>query len=49
LFKQVDYKKFAEYVKASSAVYYRLADANNIQTLSITPADQAAGVVEKFV
>ncbi|MBC9228883.1 hypothetical protein HI850_005990 [bacterium SPL81] len=48
LFKQVDYKKFAEYVKASSAVYYRLADANNIQALSITSADQAAGVVEKI-
>jgi hypothetical protein len=28
MFKQVDYKKFAEYVKASSAVYYRLADHN---------------------
>ena len=47
-FKQVDYKKFAEYVKASSAVYYRLADQKNIQALSISSADQAAGVVEKI-
>ncbi|MBJ8483119.1 hypothetical protein [Acinetobacter vivianii] len=47
-FKQVDYKKFAEYVKASSAVYYRLADQNNIQALSVSSADQAAGVVEKI-
>ncbi|MCH7314124.1 hypothetical protein [Acinetobacter sp. ANC 3882] len=48
LFKQVDYKKFAEYVKASSAIYYRLADQNNIQALSLSSADQAAGVVEKI-
>lgn len=48
LFKQVDYKKFAEYVKASSAIYYRLADQNNIQALSVSSADQAAGVVEKI-
>lgn len=48
MFKQVDYKKFAEYVKASGAVYYRLADQNNIQALSLTSADQAAGVVEKI-
>lgn len=47
-FKQVDYKKFAEYVKASSAVYYRLADQKNIQALSVSSADQAAGVVEKI-
>lgn len=47
-FKQVDYKKFAEYVKASGAVYYRLADQNNIQALSVSSADQAAGVVEKI-
>lgn len=48
VFKQVDYKKFAEYVKASSAIYYRLADQNNIQALSVSSADQAAGVVEKI-
>lgn len=48
LFKQVDYKKFVEYVKASGAVYYRLADTNNIQALSVSSADQAAGVVEKI-
>ncbi|PKF36912.1 hypothetical protein [Acinetobacter proteolyticus] len=48
MFKQVDYKKFAEYVKASGAVYYRLADQNNIQALSVSSADQAAGVVEKI-
>ncbi|NIE96639.1 hypothetical protein F3J02_09130 [Acinetobacter sp. Tr-809] len=48
MFKQVDYKKFAEYVKASGAVYYRLADQNNIQALSLTSADQTAGVVEKI-
>lgn len=48
LFKQVDYKKFAEYIKASSAIYYRLADPNSIQTLSVSSADQAAGVVEKI-
>ncbi|MCU4640228.1 hypothetical protein [Acinetobacter courvalinii] len=47
-FKQVDYKKFAEYVKASSAVYYRLANQKNIQALSVSSADQAAGVVEKI-
>lgn len=47
-FKQVDYKKFAEYVKASTAVYYRLADQKNIQALSVSSADQAAGVVEKI-
>lgn len=47
-FKQVGYKKFAEYVKASGAVYYRLADQNNIQALSVSSADQAAGVVEKI-
>ncbi|ENX40235.1 hypothetical protein [Acinetobacter courvalinii] len=47
-FKQVDYKKFAEYVKASSAVYYRLADQKNIQALSVSSVDQAAGVVEKI-
>ncbi|KXO84415.1 hypothetical protein AYK86_07375 [Acinetobacter venetianus] len=48
LFNQVDFKKFAEYVKASSAVYYRLADQNNIQALSVSSADKAAGVVEKI-
>lgn len=48
LFKQVDYKKFAEYIKASSAIYYRLADPNSIQALSVSSADQAAGVVEKI-
>lgn len=48
LFNQVDFKKFAEYVKASSAVYYRLADQNNIQALSLSSADKAAGVVEKI-
>lgn len=48
VFKQVNYKKFAEYVKASSAIYYRLADQNNIQALSVSSADQAAGVVEKI-
>lgn len=48
LFKQVDYKKFAEYIKASSAIYYRLSDPNSIQALSVSSADQAAGVVEKI-
>ncbi|MCH7337415.1 hypothetical protein [Acinetobacter sp. NIPH 2699] len=48
LFNQVDYKKFAEYVKASSAVYYRLADQNDIQALPVSSADKAAGVVEKI-
>lgn len=48
LFKQVDYKKFAEYIKASSAIYYRLADPNSIQALSVSSADQAVGVVEKI-
>ncbi|MGV0886394.1 hypothetical protein V6760_05910 [Acinetobacter venetianus] len=48
LFNQVDFKKFAEYVKASSAVYYRLADQNNIQALSVSSADKAAGVVAKI-
>lgn len=48
LVKQIDYKKFVEYVKASGAVYYRLADQNNIQALSLSSADRAAGVVEKI-
>lgn len=48
MFKQVDYKKFAEYVKASSAIYYRLADQNNIQALSVSAADRNLGVVEKI-
>ena len=48
LFKQVDYKKLVEYMKASGAVYYRLADQNNIQALSISSTDQKAGVVEKI-
>ncbi|WP_151742685.1 hypothetical protein [Acinetobacter sp. TUM15113] len=48
LFKQVDYKKFADYVKASSAVYYRLADLHNIQALPVSSAEQAAGIVEKI-
>ena len=48
LFKQVDIKKFAEYVKASSAVYYRLANPNDIQALAVSSNDHAAGVVEKI-
>ena len=47
-FKQVDYKKFVEYVKASSAVYYRLADQTELEAISLTSADKAAGVVEKI-
>ncbi len=47
-FKQVDIKKFAEYVKASSAVYYRLANPNDIQALAVSSNDHAAGVMEKI-
>ncbi|RLZ10395.1 hypothetical protein EAH57_03590 [Acinetobacter sp. 2JN-4] len=48
LIKQVDYKKFVEYLKASSGVFYRLADQQNIQALPVSSAERAAGVVEKI-
>lgn len=48
LIKQVDYKKFVEYLKASSGVFYRLADQQNIQALPVSSTERAAGVVEKI-
>ncbi|QER38495.1 hypothetical protein F2A31_01750 [Acinetobacter suaedae] len=48
LIKQVDYKKFVEYLKASSGVFYRLADSQNIHTLPVSSAERTAGVVEKI-
>ncbi|MEO3357538.1 hypothetical protein [Acinetobacter haemolyticus] len=48
LIKQVDYKKFVEYLKASSGVFYRLADPQNIHTLPVSSKERAAGVVEKI-
>lgn len=46
-FKNVDVKKFAEYLKASTAVSYTLAKPEQFQRLSLSKADQAKGVVEK--
>ena len=42
-FKNVDKKKFIEYLKASSAVSYRLAEPQNLQRVSLTEADRKAG------
>lgn len=47
-FKNVDMKKFIEYLKASSAVSYRLAEPQNLQRVSLTEADRKAGAVEKI-
>ncbi|MCO9050413.1 hypothetical protein [Acinetobacter sp. UC24323] len=47
-FKNVDKKKFIEYLKASSAVSYRLAEPQNLQRISLTEADRKAGAVEKI-
>lgn len=47
-FKNVDKKKFIEYLKASSAVTYRLAEPQNLQRVSLTEADRKAGAVEKI-
>ncbi|HEM8711304.1 TPA: hypothetical protein U2Q76_002276 [Acinetobacter baumannii] len=47
-FKNVDKKKFIEYLKASSAVSYRLAEPQNLQRVSLTGADRKAGAVEKI-
>ncbi len=47
-FKNVDKKKFIEYLKASSAVSYRLAEPQNLQRLSLTEADRKAGAVERI-
>ncbi|ELY1661963.1 hypothetical protein NDS20_000963 [Acinetobacter baumannii] len=47
-FKNVDKKKFIEYLKASSAVSYRLAEPQNLQRVSLTEADRKAGAVEKI-
>lgn len=46
-FKNVDVKKFAEYLKASTAVSYTLAKPEQFQRLSLSKADQEKGVVEK--
>lgn len=47
-FKNVDKKKFIEYLKASSAVSYRLAEPQNLQRVSLTEADRKAGAVERI-
>ncbi|MBP4758799.1 hypothetical protein ITE65_02535 [Acinetobacter baumannii] len=47
-FKNVNKKKFIEYLKASSAVSYRLAEPQNLQRVSLTEADRKAGAVEKI-
>jgi len=47
-FKNVDMKKFIEYVKSSSAVSYRLADPQNLQRVSLTDTDRKAGAVDKI-
>ncbi|TLT71757.1 hypothetical protein FD892_07625 [Acinetobacter baumannii] len=47
-FKNVDKKKFIEYLKASSAVSYRLAEPQNLQRVSLTEANRKAGAVEKI-
>ncbi|MFX5835370.1 hypothetical protein ABTE43_15635 [Acinetobacter baumannii] len=47
-FKNVDKKKFIEYLKASSAVSYRLAEPKNLQRVSLTEADRKAGAVERI-
>ena len=41
-------KKFVEYLKASSAVSYRLADPQNLQRVSLTDSDRKAGAVDKI-
>ncbi len=48
LFKQVDYKKFVEYVKASGAIYYRLAEPRESESLSVSSVEKNSGVVEKI-
>ncbi|MDR2248449.1 hypothetical protein [Acinetobacter sp.] len=47
-FKNVDMMKFVEYLKASSAVSYRLADPQNLQRVSLTDTDRKAGAVDKI-
>ncbi|HFG6798212.1 TPA: hypothetical protein ACGIJM_001637 [Acinetobacter baumannii] len=47
-FKNVDKKKFIEYLKASSAVSYRLAEPQNLQRVSLTEADRKAGAIERI-
>lgn len=47
-FKNVDKKKFIEYLKASSAISYRLAEPQNLQRVSLTEADRKAGAVERI-
>ncbi|MEQ1134779.1 hypothetical protein [Acinetobacter seifertii] len=47
-FKNVDMKKFVEYLKASSAVSYRLADPQNLQRVSLTDTDRKAGAVDNI-
>ena len=46
-FKNIDVKKFAEYLKASTAVTYTLAKPEQFQRLSLSKDDQAKGVIEK--
>ena len=48
LFKQVDYKKFVEYVKASGAIYYRLAEPRELESLSVSSVEKNSGIVEKI-
>ena len=46
--KQVEMGKFVDYIKASSAVYYRLADQGNVQAIAVSSQDKAVGAVEKI-
>lgn len=46
--KQVNMQKLVEYLKASTAVMYDLAEPGQLQRLSINRDDQAKGVVEKI-
>ncbi|MFI8144389.1 hypothetical protein [Acinetobacter sp. ABJ_C5_2] len=48
LLKDVDVKKLVEYLKASSAVSYRLAEPQNLQRVPLTEADRKVGAVEKI-
>ncbi|WP_288406237.1 hypothetical protein [uncultured Acinetobacter sp.] len=46
--KQVNMQKLVEYLKASTAVMYDLAEPGQLQRLSVNRDDQAKGVVEKI-
>ncbi|WP_372375895.1 hypothetical protein [Acinetobacter ursingii] len=48
IFKQVDLKKLVEYLKASGAVSYVLAQPEQFQTLPLSDQDRSAGIVRKI-